>query len=383
MHVQVSYKKQFVFGIIFLIVILSAVEGLLRIDDYFNNQCIFMQSDIYPEMDYGKQKQMCNDYRDIAYLAGVDRHIQPNQENQTIHINNFGMRGPDITQNKPSDTFRIFVIGGSTTYGSGSSSDAATIPGFLQELFDNSEISKKIEVINAGIEGSTSIEDIYRIKNVLIDLEPDIVVLYQGNNDAHVGWHRYTNHETFETTLEKKILFFIQTNLPEYKTPINAFYLIDRMKSGFQTDSVTNQGVYTADDPYFNPEHMVERSMIWHNRMKDACNFGNENGFKTIVIIQPSLGTGNKPLTEYEKNYILHLGGDDGSGYGAINYDTFANGLTGLDNYCGSAHDLRYMFDNVPELVFYDNVHLSDFGNELVAKRIFEIIMPTILDPEV
>ncbi|SVD55292.1 uncharacterized protein METZ01_LOCUS408146, partial [marine metagenome] len=31
-----------------MIIILSAVEGLLRIDDYFNNQCLYMSSNIYP-----------------------------------------------------------------------------------------------------------------------------------------------------------------------------------------------------------------------------------------------------------------------------------------------------------------------------------------------
>ena len=192
MSVQVSYKKQSILGIVILVIILSAVEGLLRVDDYYNNPCIFITSNIYPEIDYGKQKQMCNDYRDIAYLAGIDRHIQPNQENTTIHINNFGMRGSDITQNKPVDTFRIFVIGGSTVYGSGSTSDITTIPGFLQQFFDNSEINKKIEVINAGIEGSTSVEEVYRIKNDLIHFDPDIVVIYHGTNDAHLTWDRYT-----------------------------------------------------------------------------------------------------------------------------------------------------------------------------------------------
>ena len=106
------------------------------------------------------------------------------------------MRGSDITQNKPVDTFRIFVIGGSTVYGSGSTSDTTTIPGFLQQFFDNSEINKKIEVINAGIEGSTSVEEVYRIKNDLIHFDPDIVVIYHGTNDAHLTWDRYTNHKT-------------------------------------------------------------------------------------------------------------------------------------------------------------------------------------------
>ena len=80
MSVQVSYKKQSVLGILILLIILLSVEGLLRIDDYYNSPCIFITSNIYPELDYGTQKQICNDYRDIAYLTGIDRQILPNQD---------------------------------------------------------------------------------------------------------------------------------------------------------------------------------------------------------------------------------------------------------------------------------------------------------------
>ena len=43
MSVQVSYKKQSILGIVILVIILSAVEGLLRVDDYYNNPCIFIK----------------------------------------------------------------------------------------------------------------------------------------------------------------------------------------------------------------------------------------------------------------------------------------------------------------------------------------------------
>ena len=379
MYVQVSYKKQFVFGIIFLIIILSAVEGVLRIDDYFNKPCYYMSSNIYPDLDYNTQKQICDNYRDIAYLTGIDRQILPNQENKTIHINNFGMRGPDITQDKPNDTYRIIIIGGSTVYGSGSTSDKTTIPGFLQEKIDNSGIDQKVQVINAGIMGSTSIEEVHRIKNDLINFEPDMVIVYHGTNDAGIPWERYTDHANWKISPEKKILTFFQIYLPEYKTPINAVSLIERIKvviSGNNDNSFPHQPV--GRDTFYMLDHMLERSSLWHNRIKDACEFGNENGFKTIVILQPVLGTGNKPLVEYEHSYYLAVGGEKNTEV----YDIFSNGLLGLENYCYKVEDFRNIFDNVPEFVYFDIAHLADYGNEVVSQRIFEIIKPTILDTE-
>ena len=383
MYLQVSYKKQFVFGIIFLIVILSAVEGLLRIDDYFNNQCIYMKSNIYPDIDYGTQKQICNDYRDIAYLTAIDRQILPNQDNKTIHINNFGMRGPDITQDKPNDTFRIFIIGGSTVYGSGSTSDKTTIPGFLQEKIDNSGIDQKVQVINAGIMGSTSIEEVHRIKNDLINFEPDMIIIYDGVNEAGSSWERYSGHADWEVKPEKKILTFFQTYLPEYKTPLNAVYFIERIKAEISGNNAEVKGASFLHLPvgretFYMSEHMLERASLWHNRIKDACEFGNENGFKTMVILQPMLGTGNKPLAEFEHSYYLAAGGEKNTEI----YDMLSNGLLGLENYCYKVEDFRNVFDNVPEFVYFDLAHLADYGNEVVSQRMFEIIMPTILDTE-
>ena len=376
MSLQVSYKKQSILGILILLIILLAVEGLLRIDDYYNNQCIFITSNIYPDLDYGTQKQMCNDYRDIAYLTGIDRQILPNQESKTVHINNFGMRGPDITQDKPNDVYRIFLIGGSTLYGSGSTSDTTTIPGFLQERFDNSGINQKIQVINAGIEGSSSLEEVPRIKNDLVNFDPDMIVIYHGTNDGHLDWERYTNFDSFATPFSKKVLVFFQAYLPEYKTPVLALYVINKIMSVGSEHSVVPTNDSGTYEPYFKSENMVERSALWHDRIKGACEFGNEEGFKTVVLLQPVLGSGNKPLTEYEQSFLIKLGGEESG----KNYDIFANGLVGLDNSCHTVKDLRNIFDNVPEFIYFDNAHMADYGNNIVSENIFEILKPIVLE---
>ena len=47
--------------------------------------------------------------------------------------------GPEISKDKPSNTFRVFVVGGSTTYGSGVN-DANTIPSLLQKKLDEKKL---------------------------------------------------------------------------------------------------------------------------------------------------------------------------------------------------------------------------------------------------
>ena len=77
--------------------------------------------------------------------------------------------------------------------------------------------------------GSTSIEEVHRIKNDLINFDPDMIIVYHGNNDAGISWEIYSDHTNFKILPEKKILTFFQIYLPEYKTPINALYFINRI----------------------------------------------------------------------------------------------------------------------------------------------------------
>ena len=47
---------------------------------------------------------------------------------------------------------------------------------------------------------------------------------------------------------------------------------------------------------------------------------------------------------------------------------------------CNTVQDLRNIFDNTSEFIYFDNAHMSDFGNEIVSKRIFEILKPIVLE---
>jgi len=42
--------------------------------------------------------------------------------------------------------------------------------------------------------------------------------------------------------------------------------------------------------------------------------------------------------------------------------------------------DLRNVFDNVEEPLFYDHVHVNDQGNEMTADEIFELTLPAVLE---
>ena len=55
------------------------------------------------------------------------------------YINEHGFRGPEIAKEKPVNTFRVFLVGTSTTFGSGSD-DKTQIFSVLQKKFDEKKL---------------------------------------------------------------------------------------------------------------------------------------------------------------------------------------------------------------------------------------------------
>src|SRR3989338_1600269 len=184
MSVRVSYKKQFLVSILFLLVIIAAVEVVARIIEYTTYTCSLLNSDTYKNYDYFSIKQICFDQQNLLYYEQPILHLRPDQHSKTVNVNSLGFRGPEFTRENPENMFRIFLVGGSTAFGAGATSDDSTIAGFLQKKFEDVKLTKEIQVINAGISSATSFEETYYIKHTLVQLNPDLIVIYDGFNDA-------------------------------------------------------------------------------------------------------------------------------------------------------------------------------------------------------
>lgn len=105
--------------------------------------------------------------------------------------NTVGPEAPELTWQKPEGAFRIVCLGGSSTYGHGPSSDATTWPGRLQTLLNATSGSTVVEVINGGCQGYSSFESLINLSIRMVDLEPDLVLVYHAINDMRCAlWGR-------------------------------------------------------------------------------------------------------------------------------------------------------------------------------------------------
>jgi lysophospholipase L1-like esterase len=106
--------------------------------------------------------------------------MRPGYEGPSVRINSHGFRGAELTDGKADEVFRIVCLGGSTTYGI-AVPEFDTYPYLLQQELRTT--IPNVEVVNAGMVSGTTAEALALFTQRIIDLEPDVVVYYEGYND--------------------------------------------------------------------------------------------------------------------------------------------------------------------------------------------------------
>lgn len=356
MSVQISYKKQTVFFILLILISLSVLEITIRIYDFYYPNCDLLNSEVFDDIDHNLKKNICRDSKTVKWEPNPLLLI-PNQNLNTINVNSDGFRGNELQKKQD---YRIFIIGGSTTFGLGSTSDKTTIPGFLQEYFDNESKNLNVEIINAGVLGAYSFTESALIKNKLLSYSPNLLIIYDGWNDLYQDYENYESG-TDPSFLEKIVRLIAKS---DYATPkvLLSHYL------QLKTD--------LTEVLKFDNNNMNEKITLWKKTWEEICELGKESNFKTIIILQPLVGTGNKVLSSEELTYFKKYDGQNI----ITSYDLYINALNELDSKCSATFDLRNVFDSNSETIYYDSGHIGDYGNKIVAENIYEKIIPIVLD---
>ena len=110
--------------------------------------------------------------------------LNPNYEVGENKHNSLGYRGDEIIVPKPEGIYRIVAIGESTTYTSSVEDYHLSYPNQLQEILREAGYSF-VEVVNAGVPAYSSWEGLINLELRVLDLEPDLIIVYHGLNDIH------------------------------------------------------------------------------------------------------------------------------------------------------------------------------------------------------
>ncbi len=172
--------KKFYFSLVIVLILLVVLEIASR---------AFVATGKGPDAEaYLSMKQGEPRYLAEPFLNYINNSRFRNAEGVS-EINEFGLkRLTPVAIEKPSDTYRILFVGGSTTYCMVKDIQN-TFPAVLEESL-NKRIAllnpafKKVECLNAGLCGGTSAEILTHYLLKLKYLQPDLIVIHSGINDA-------------------------------------------------------------------------------------------------------------------------------------------------------------------------------------------------------
>jgi len=357
MSVQIGYKKQFLFWIFLILIILISVEISLRIYEYITIPCGIFENDAFSNLKYFEIKNICYDTNTLVHGKAPLFPIVPNQYKFTMNINSDGFRGDEINTNK-NDNYRIFITGGSTAFGFGSTSDETTIAGFLQESFDNEFKNLNVEIINAGVNGADSYREILLIKENLVEYEPDLIISYTGTNDSG-GYYKEIILDTTKDDYVPDLFKF--SYHPWYRTPFVIHNLINQnnIESKVFPESLSS-------------EQIQKDSESFRKNWSQSCDFLKDNKIKSILILQPALITKKMP-SNFEKGIDTWI-------YREQLLENYAKELQLLNEKCDYTFDFRNAMDDSSETTYYDTVHMNDLGNKIIAEKIYEKISSIVLE---
>jgi lysophospholipase L1-like esterase len=114
----------------------------------------------------------------LPYVLNPDFH----DKDSGFSHNTYGFRGKEFEVVKPEGRRRIVCLGSSTTYCI-FVRDGNTYPDRLEALLEQNGFGP-VEVLNAGVPGWTSMEVLLNFQMRVLNLSPDMVIVYEGRNEV-------------------------------------------------------------------------------------------------------------------------------------------------------------------------------------------------------
>ena len=290
------------------------------------------------------------------------------------------------TGNSPSDdSIQVWMFGGSAVWGVGAP-DHETIPSRLASLL-NREFGIDAAVRNLGERGFVSTQEvIYLMRELQSSRRPDVVIFYDGVNDAAAVslWPEFPGaHVSFDTVRDR---FEMDTDGGSFRSFIRStgFYaasriVLDRLEADpFERDGII---IYSAADTGSTPNYrwLAERGIdVWLFNARVVGSMARTYGFMPLVLFQPGLWSSGKPLDPSEESLLA----SEMEFAGLMTLMTVRSEMHSVLEERSSKGDapewvvnLNDLFSETQEPVYIDYVHVSEKGNRIAARRIAEEVL--------
>lgn len=107
-----------------------------------------------------------------------------------IETNKQGLRSPDLSEKKEVGAIRVAILGASSVMGTYTRANKDIISYRLEIYLDEFFPDRRIDVINAGIAGYGLDDQRRMFENLIVPMQPDVIVWYSGFNDISGYCHK-------------------------------------------------------------------------------------------------------------------------------------------------------------------------------------------------
>ena len=300
---------------------------------------------------------------------------------------------------KPTGTVRIVMLGGSTVHGDGASGSLHALPAELLRTLREGYLpardnQTRFEVINAGVGGYTSQQELLYYLSELRLFEPDLVIAYDGWNDFQRvtsllsgGGARYPWLRNESTDRQRSILnsyytwsgtavAFAQRTVSRTRELLDGVALVHVLRRAISAATAPTAAAAADLRPVTDELLPLIPEAVRRYEANTSILAGavTSSGASFAWFLQPLVGVGNKIPAEIGRERSILQSRPNDIARRQIFYSLARAAQSTFKNQAGDAKtcaaDLSDVFDGNDAPVFEDSGHLYDPGNVIVANRI-------------
>ncbi|RJQ17633.1 hypothetical protein C4573_01490 [Candidatus Woesearchaeota archaeon] len=206
-----------------------------------------------------------------------------------INISSQGHRDREFNYSKPEGTLRILALGDSMQFGTGVEEEETYIKTFERELSK----TYTVEVINAGVGGWSTKQELAYLKTEGIKFQPDVILLsYYVGNDLEENY--YYKNKTYSIIggylIEQRPSAIVKANWLIYRYCKSCLFTVRAVRNIAYTSSLSEAEKRSLEIEQFIPEETEKKSAAWNETIETLIAFkafAKEHDATFIVLILP------------------------------------------------------------------------------------------------
>jgi lysophospholipase L1-like esterase len=339
---------------------------------------------------------------------------------QFVNVGPDGIRSNGTRLVATKNDFVVWILGSSALFGSPNAADNETIASNLeQDLNKVKSLGRQVRVVNHGTHGYVSLQDLLRLRFALLQEKPDMIVVYNGNNDlgnTRVEEHRFVHrqlsylwdlHERQGLVnwngIENLVRGSFSNSLELIRLSKKFFALrqangdIAAWKKAYATRAAQGRKIFAT--------LYKSQTQFYLTNMEDMIVAAQRNDIPIIVSHQPNLMVSKKKLIgkekkEYDIPVLAFFAANEKELHDLKNVPTYrihqsnyrhfedyqkaylqqGEGLSELcKKYDVSCVNVQQELDKRhDQAIFYDSVHLTATGNKIAGQELSQAVQKLI-----